>query len=253
MIQRMLPSALFAGLAAGLIAALLQFLFVEKLILLAEEYETGARVHFAGLADHHHEEAATATAEAEVATEATTEADGHDHDHAAMAEDRPPAQRYGLTAIFSVLLYAGCGLIMVAGFAAAGTAGHRPDVKAGLLWGLAGFACLQLAPALGLAPELPGTVAADLAERQTWWVGTAAATAAGLGLLAFGQPAALRIAGLGLLAVPHLIGAPVPEAFHGIAPPELASAFAARSLAVGLVAWLVLGAVLARLWSADAD
>ena len=50
---------------------------------------------------------------------------------------------------------------------------------------MAGFAVFMLAPSLGLPPELPGMPAAELGPRQVWWLLTAAATAAGLALLAF--------------------------------------------------------------------
>jgi predicted cobalt transporter CbtA len=52
-----------------------------------------------------------------------------------------------------------------------------------------------------------------------------------------------------LLALPHAVGAPVPEAFSGIAPPELAAGFAARSLGVALAVWAVLGWIAAEVWS----
>ena len=48
MIQRMLASALIAGFAAGLLAAVLHFALIQELIFLGEKYETGALVHFAG-------------------------------------------------------------------------------------------------------------------------------------------------------------------------------------------------------------
>lgn len=50
MIRNMVSSALAAGVAAWLLAALLHFAFVQKFILLAEDYESGAAVHFGGLA-----------------------------------------------------------------------------------------------------------------------------------------------------------------------------------------------------------
>ena len=50
MIQRMLTSALVAGGVAGLFAALLHFAFIQDKILLAEQYEAGALVHFTGAA-----------------------------------------------------------------------------------------------------------------------------------------------------------------------------------------------------------
>ena len=45
--MKLLTSAVFAGVAAGLIAALLQFTFVAPSLLEGELYESGAKVHFA--------------------------------------------------------------------------------------------------------------------------------------------------------------------------------------------------------------
>ena len=47
MTKNLLSSAVLAGVAAGLIAALLQFTFVIPALLEGELYESGARVHFA--------------------------------------------------------------------------------------------------------------------------------------------------------------------------------------------------------------
>src|ERR1700745_2045609 len=63
-------------------------------------------------------------------------------------------------------------------------AGGTVTWRTGLFWGLAGFATFTLAPGLGLPPELPGTEAAPLLQRQLWWVTTAAATGGGMALLA---------------------------------------------------------------------
>ena len=250
MIQRMLASALFAGFAAGLLAALLHFAFVQKLILLAEQYETGALVHFQGVvpADSlaSHSVDATAATESVAPADDTqmTEAVGHDQE----ADETSALERNGFTALFYGLTYVGYALLMVAGFALAEQFGRKVEVRQGLFWGLAGFAALQLAPAMGLAPELPGTVAADLAARQLWWAGTVLATMAGLGALAFGRGSVRWVFAIALLAAPHLIGAPHPEGFSGITPPELASEFAAHSLGVALIAWLALGVFATRLW-----
>ncbi|MCY1529338.1 cobalt transporter subunit CbtA (proposed) [compost metagenome] len=113
----------------------------------------------------------------------------------------------------------------------------------GLLWGLAGFATFNLAPSVGLLPELPGTAAADLLLRQYWWIGTAAATAAGLGLLAFGRHWWLRVLGLVLLPIPHLIGAPHPEVHESLAPAALSNQFIYASLLINALFWAALGLV----------
>ncbi len=257
MIQRMLTSAVFAGFAAGLFAALLHFAFVQKLILLGEEYETGALVHFQGVAapaeDHDHaahdHDAATGTAPAEAAS--ATEADGHSHEHAP-AEEGGAFARNAWTSLFFGLGYVGYALIMLAGFGLAEAFGKRVTLREGLLWGVAGYAAFQLAPAMGLAPELPGTMAADLTARQVWWLGTALCTAGGLGVLAYGRGALAVLGAVLLLAIPHVIGAPELDSYSGVAPPELASTFAARSLGVGLMVWSALGALAGWLWSRPA-
>lgn len=248
MIQRMLASALFAGGAAGLVAALLHFAFVQKPLLLAEEYESGALVHFEGAG---HEPAASAEG-----AEATAEGEeSHTHAEGTPAHDHPEGgevstfERNAKTVLAYLPTYIGYAMILVAGMALASQAGIAIGPAQGVLWGIAGFVSFQFAPALGLAPELPGTPAADLAARQVWWWSTVAATGAGLALMAYGRSAALAAVGVVLLAIPHLVGAPEVEAYAGVAPPELAATFAARALGVGLAAWAVLGWLAARLWS----
>ena len=236
MIQRMLTSALAAGGAAGLLAALLHFAFIQDDILLAEGYETGALVHFQGVAalPQDHSQAADETAHDEPAVEAEGEVSA--------------LQRNGLTLLFQIVKSVAFGLLLVAGFALVENFGRRIGAREGLLWGLAGYAALQIAPALGLPPELPGTLAADLGARQLWWAGTVLATAAGLGLLAYGRSAlTLGFAAL-LLAAPHLIGAPELERFFGTAPPELSGRFVARVLGTALPVWALLGWLAGRLW-----
>lgn len=113
--------------------------------------------------------------------------------------------------------------------------------RRGLFWGLAGFASFCLAPALGLPPELPGAHAAELAARQLWWIATAIATAVGLACIAFPRRAPLKLLGVALIALPHVIG--TPQAIHAQSdlPSDMVHAFAAGSLAVSAVMWLILG------------
>ncbi len=255
MIQRMVTSAVFAGFAAGLLAAMLHFAFVQKLILLGEDYETGVLVHFQGVAapaeDHDHAAPEAPAADARATAPATpeaVEADGHEHKHEA-AEEGGAFARNASTSLFYGLEFVGYALLLVAGYGLAEVFGKRVTLREGLLWGIAGYAAFQLAPAMGLEPELPGTMAADLAARQIWWIGAAICTAAALGLLGYGKGVASVIGAVALLAVPHVIGAPELDSYSGVAPPELASTFAARSLGVGLIVWSALGALSGWLWS----
>ena len=255
MIQRMLTSALVAGCAAWLLAAVLHFAFVQKYILLGEEYETGAAVHYAGVASATD---AAATTEAYSHDGATAEV-GHTHDDAEAAHDHGDGEEASTftrnlwTTVFFGLVYVAYALILVAGFGLARVYGKVITVREGLVWGIAGFAAFQLSPAMGLAPELPGTLAADFGARQVWWWGTVASTAIALGLLGYGRSLVTAAIAVILLAAPHVIGAPELEGFSGVAPPEVAAAFSARVLGVGLAVWALMGWVVGFVWAKGAD
>ena len=252
MFPKMLTSAIGAGVAAWLLAAVLHFAFVQKYILLGEEYETGAAVHFGGVAP-----ATEAPATAEHSHDDAAAEEGHSHDGAEAAHDHGDGEEVSTltrnlwTTVFFGLVYVAYALILVAGFGLARVCGKVITAREGLLWGIAGFAAFQLAPAMGLAPELPGTLAADLGERQVWWWGTAASTAVALGLLGYGRSLVTAALAVVLLAAPHVIAAPELEGFHGVAPPEVSAAFAARVLGVGLAVWALMGWVAGHLWAAD--
>jgi len=215
-LQRILLSAVGAGLAVGLVVAAIQQFTTAPLILRAEIFEGG------GAAYHH---------------DADADAAPHEHDAQAWSP-AAGAERIAYTSLATVVTAIGFALMLIAAMV---LKGGPIDGRAGLLWGLGGFAAVALAPALGLPPELPGSAAADLAERQLWWVATAVATAAGLGLMAFAGGWALRAAGLALIALPHLIGAPQPNAFTSTAPAELSGEFVAASIALAAVFWALLG------------
>ena len=219
MIKNLVSSALFAGLAAGLIAAALQISMLVPLVLEAELYETGQLIHFGDVT------APMPDIKAE-------------HDWA----------RNGLTVLFTATIYIGFAFVMVAAMAFSQLKGVTLTTRNGLLWGLSGFAVFQLAPAMGIAPELPGMIGAELASRQMWWTGTVVATLIGLAAVTFGRGPVQLAVGVLFLAIPHIIGAPHPEVYGGTIPPELASEFAGRSLAVGAISWAVLGAFAAYFW-----
>ena len=228
----MLASAVFAGFAAGLIAALLQFAFVQPVLLQAELYESGELNHFNGV------------------SEIGASDDGHSH--AEPEGDGSAFMRNALSVVFSGLIYVAYALILVAGFALAATRGLAVTARSGVIWGSAGFVAVHLAPGFGLAPELPGSSAAEVGPRQVWWFFCVAATTLGLALIGLGQSTLLWGLGIIAIALPHIIGAPQPTAFNGVAPPELASLFAARAFGVGLAAWACLGLFAGYLWQRDA-
>ncbi len=241
MTARLFTSALFAGLVAGLIAVLLQWSLMESLILEGEAYETGAKTHFAGvpgMSDHAH-----------------TGSEPADHTHdvgaAAAAEEAPEdlVKRFSLAFFADFTTFVAWSLLLVAGFATAEKYGQRIGVKDGVLWGIAGFAAIHIMPGIGLAPELPGQPAADLQARQLWWAGTALAAVAGFAMLAYGRNLLWVAIGLALLVVPQLIGAPRLDEFTGVAPPELSGEYVARSYAVAMATWVVLGLTAGYFWN----
>ena len=239
MTARLFTSALFAGLIAGLIAVLLQWALMEKLILEGEEYETGNKSHFGGVL---------------VINEAQEEATNPD---AASAEDAAPAddegeslfKRYSLAFFADFTTFVGWALLMVAGFALAENYGYRISRKDALLWGVAGFAAVHIMTGIGLAPELPGTPAAGLEERQLWWITTVVASVLAFALFAFGRTPVYVLVGLVLLVAPHLIGAPHLDGYAGVAPPELSGEYVARSYAVAFISWIMLGLAAGFFWN----
>lgn len=223
MIKRIAQTAGFTGLLAALLLTLLQSFWVSPLILQAETFEKSepvAQVH----------EHAVGTA-------------AHSHDGEAW-EPEDGWQR--------VVSTTGGNLVVAVGFALmlAGLYTLRAPTKTsqGLLWGLAGYATFVLAPTLGLPPELPGTAAADLASRQIWWIGTAASTAVGLALIAFSRHWLMKLLGVAILAVPHVIGAPQPQVHSMLAPEALETQFKIASQLTNVAFWLALGLISAWLF-----
>jgi cobalt transporter subunit CbtA len=220
--------ALFAGFAGGVTLTGLQTLKVYPLIFAAEAFETaepGVSVHShtpEAVAEHSHAEESVVAE-----NEEWMPSDG--------------AERLYFSLQSNILIGIGMGLVLSAIFAVRGIINWRQ----GLTWGLAGFVAVNLAPAVGLAPELPGMPAADLLARQTWWWGTVAATAAGLALIFIGSEVVWRVAGVALILVPHIIGAPHPENIASDVPAVLAADFAAVTLATNMVFWAILGIVAA--------
>ena len=69
---------------------------------------------------------------------------------------------------------------------------------------------MTIATSAGLPPDLPGMPTTDLLPRQIWWVGTVAATGAGIYLLAMRRETWAQALAIVLIGLPHVIGAPQP-------------------------------------------
>ena len=219
MIHRVLTVGLLAGLLAGLLVATLQHFITTPLILTGEVYEA-------------QQEAAPV---------------GGGHDMAGMDEWKPAdgLERTAFTSIATIATSAGFALILLAGMLVSGDA---ITVKTAFGWSLAAFVAAGLAPALGLAPELPGSAAGPLLARQVWWLGTAISTGVALWLFIRSRTVLPKVIAVLLLAAPHLIGAPQPIAFESRAPAELAAHFAAASLTIQAALWVLSGLAAGALW-----
>lgn len=222
MFGKIVVPALIAGFAAGLVAAVLQLIFVQPVLLHAELYESGTLAHMAT-----------------PPVSAHPDLGGFDWG------------RNLFSVLFVALVYCGYALMLVALMALAAARGATITARSGLLWGLAGFLAVHLLPAAGLPPELPGASAAELLPRQVWWLAAVLCSGAGLWLIAFGRSWAAWGGAVVLLLAPHLVGAPHPDTFEGPVPPELGGLFAGRALAVGLAAWCLLGLFAGWFWQRE--
>jgi cobalt transporter subunit CbtA len=225
--------AAIAGLVAGVVLACMQAYATVPLILKAEVYEQAGGGH-----GHDHAAVQAATGTTAMSTAAPAEA-------TAPAEDEgwAPAdgfERFAFSVLANIVTGIGFALILVAVSEFAGGIGNW---RQGVFWGLAGFAVFTLAPGLGLPPELPAMPAADLTERQIWWWATVAATAIGLGMIAFRKSLPLAILAVALIVAPHIVGAPQPGSYETAIPEGLHHQFVVAVTVTNLVFWLVLGAV----------
>ena len=232
MIGRVILAALLAGIAAGLIYGAIQHVRLTPLILEAEKYENAGDGHA-----HDHAAAATTTTTTEQAPPPATESTGE-------AEAWAPADGAERT-LYTFL----SSIVAAAGFAAvlAGVSlltGLRITRNNGILWGLAGFLAVNVATAASLPPELPGMPAGDLLARQVWWVGTIAATGIAIWLFTQRDEMWAKVAAVILVALPHIIGVPVPPTHESAVPAVISAAFAANTIAAAALMWLAIGGFL---------
>lgn len=231
--RRIVLYALLVGSVAGLLLTAVQVWQVIPIIQSAERFE------------------------GEPASAPAHEHAGQQHQHPAGAwEPAEGVERTGYTLLSNVLMAAGLALVILAAMVTAvrANAATRLDWRHGLLWGAAGYAVFFLAPALGLPPEIPGAAAASLEGRQLWWLFAVVCTAAGLAGAAFGK-SPWRWAALGLLVLPHLVGAPHPPTAVFAEQPAgaaaeltvLAHRFIGATAIANAALWLALG--LASVWA----
>ncbi len=223
MLRTLIFIAAVAGLAAGIFAFAAQEIAQVPLILEAETYENAGSGEAAS-GDH-------SLASHEDGEEAWAPADG--------------LERKFFTLVANILTGMAFALVLVGAYS---LWNQESDWRTGLFWGLAGYVTFILAPALGLDPEIPGASAAELADRQTWWIGTVAATGIGLAMICLKRQLLIAIAGTVLIALPHILGAPHPETHGGLAPQALADQYVVATLVTGFFFWVFLGTLSGHLY-----
>jgi len=231
MLTRVLMVGLLAGLVAGLAIAVLQHVVTTPLILAAEAYEEAGK-----------KAKKTASSGGHLIL-------AHGHQQSKDEEGWKPEnglQRAAFTALATVITAIGFALVLLAGMIAAGDA---IDERRAIAWASAAFVATGLAPAVGLAPELPGSVAGPVLDRQLWWLGAAIATALALWLFLRSSKPWAWVFSAALLIAPHVVGAPHPAGLESAVPAELAARFAAASLAVQAALWVLTGAAAGVLWT----
>ena len=217
-VRQILAAAAIAGILTGLLLTAVQQLTVVPLLREAEVYEQAALSNAALAAPPRQE-------------------DAH---HAASQEHDSDLKRAFLSAASNVTLAFGLALLLGA---AMHLSAAKPGLRSGVLWGIAGYLAFFLAPSLGLPPELPGTASAGLANRQIWWLFAALSTASGIALLVYGRSGIVRVLGLVIIVLPHLVGAPQPEVHASSAPEALTRVFAWTAAGINLISWVSLGAL----------
>ena len=248
MLTRILFVGLTVGVLAGLAVAALQHFTTTPLILKAETYETQSThdKHTTSLHGYRksllvlvHNDAAKADGSGSAANEA-----------AAPWAPAEGFERTAYTALTTVGTAVGFALMLLALML---LAGENITMTRGLAWGAAAFVAAGLAPAFGLAPELPGAASAEVVGRQTWWIAALVATAVGLACILKSKSPLFVIAGLALIALPHIIGAPHPHELESKVPAELAAQFTAMSLGIQAALWALIGAGVGALWARGED
>lgn len=151
-------------------------------------------------------------------------------------------ERTVATAIADIITALGTGLLLVAAYV---FYGRKVDWIKGLHWGLGAFASLTLWPNVGLPPYLPGQAMAAHLDRQIWWAATAVMAVGGLLLLMFARRLLPVLAGVLLLVIPQMLGAPRPLSYNSAIPESLAHQFVVASTLTNLLFWLLLGALTA--------
>ena len=229
--RNIILTALFAALISGVVLGVMQAFSTSKIIYAAEVYE----VEDEASSDHQHSHDNNNSAT---------------HSHEAEWQPKDGIERVSYTVIADILIAFGHSLLLTSFMALLFLKFGKPEIswRSGLIIGIGGYVSFYLATIIGLPPEIPGSIAADLHARQIWWTLTIVMTAMGLTTL-YLAPNAAKLLGLVFIAIPHIIGAPQPEVEGFLnhdpvavsALEQLQHQFLISTAWVNAIYWLVLG------------
>jgi len=224
MIKRIILISLISGFIGGILLTGLQFIKTVPLIHQAEIYEGNDLIIYSK--SHTNINAPIkATMDHEMNENVWSPKDGF--------------QRTSFTFISNIVLAIGFSFILCAVYLFV----NNIDTKKAIIVGVVSYLTFFALPSLGLHPELPGTVAASLNDRQTWWIATVIASALGFSLLFFNKNTIIRFAGVLIIAIPHIIKAPLPNIHAGTAPYTMLQEFEYTSFITNAVFWILLSII----------
>ena len=201
--RNILLSAIVVGIFSGLLYGLFQHFQISPIIYAAEAYEVEEAVESSAV--HGHAETTGHHGHAETTGH-------HEHNEEAWGPE-DGAERIGYTIGADIAIGIAYALFMISLMALHNLKANKPKLTmlTGAAWGIASMLIFFAAPAMfGLHPEVPGTEAAPLENRQGWWTLCVTLTAAGIAVLYY-APLKFKLGGLILATIPHMIGAPMPE------------------------------------------
>ncbi len=222
MLIKILKAGILSGIIAGLITAVFQLVIFVPIISTSELFESGAVDYFDG----------------DVPLVQLS---------SLIFEPRDMRQNL-YTVLATVLSAVGFSLFCICAML---IRGGDINIRQGSVWGIMGFTSVVLFPALGLAPELPGSGSAELELRQVWWVGAVISTAIGIWLVAFKDKLMYIALGVFILAFPHIIGAPLPVEYIGSAPPELSAKYTSTLIVISFIMWVIIGSACGHFYNKD--
>lgn len=196
--RQIILNAVGIGVICGFLLSLSQMTWVSPIIIAAEAYEAHPVI---GAASHQHSKQ-NSTPEPTVK---------HEHNSDEWSPE-DGTERTGYTVASNIFAAIGFAAIFLSAMSFLQVQGkiHLNGLQGavkGLLWGGAGFMVFFVTPGLGLPPEIPGTEAAAIENRQTWWLLAVIAAAIAVYITAFAKTK-LKWLALLVIALPFVIGAP---------------------------------------------